>query len=221
MEYCPVFLRVADHPCLVVGGGEVAERKVQTLLRARARVTVISPALTEGLAALADAGDIAHQPRCYHAGDVRGFWIVFAATSDESVHADVARDAEAAGVPLNVVDRPQLCSFIVPAVVSRGPLTIAVSTGGASPGMARRLREELERQFGEEYAQAIEILGAVRQRLRAQSRPPSERRRILANLVQSQLLEFLRAQRPTEVDRLLDTTVGDGTSVASLGVRLS
>jgi len=220
MEYYPIFLRVEGRSCLVVGGGSVAERKVQALLQAGARVTVISPALTDELAALAAKDRITHHPRAYRQGDVSGFWMVFAATNDETVHATVARDADGAGVLLNVVDRPQLCSFIVPAAISRGALTIAVSTGGASPALARRLREELDRQFGDEYAQALEILGAVRQRLQVESRPSLERQRILTALARSELLDLIRAGRFTEVDHLLGTTVGESTSVASLGLRL-
>jgi len=220
MEYYPIFLRVEGRSCLVVGGGLVAERKVQTLLQAGARITVISPVLTDELTALAANGRITHHARVYRQGDVSGFWMVFAATNNESVHRAISRDAEGAGVLLNVVDRPQLCSFIVPAAINRGALTIAVSTGGTSPALARRLREELELQFGDEYARVLEILGAVRQRLQVESRPSLERQQILTALARSELLDLIRARRSTEVDHLLGTTVGDGTSVASLGLRL-
>jgi len=215
-----VFVRLSGAPCLVIGGGTIAERKVVTLLGAQARVTVVSPTLTPRLTQLAAAGEITHWARGYGRDDVRGFRLAFAATDDESLHRAIAADAEAAGVWLNVADRPQLCSFIVPATVERGDLTIAISTGGASPALAKHLRQQLDQQFGTEYAQALAVLGAVRQRLQTQPRSPAERREILTALVHSGLLEYLRTGQVEAIDRLLGTTVGDGASISQLGVQL-
>ncbi|MBI4515419.1 MAG: bifunctional precorrin-2 dehydrogenase/sirohydrochlorin ferrochelatase [Deltaproteobacteria bacterium] len=221
MRYYPMFLRIEGRPCLVIGGGEVAERKVLSLLKADARVTVISPALTPTLAALADRRQIVHHARRYRPEDLDGAWIAFAATNDEAVHAGIGRDAERAGVPLNVVDRPRLCTFIVPSVIERGELTVAISTGGASPAFARRLREELEQLLGPEYAQALAILRAVRRQLQSEARPQPERQAILTALARSGIVDLLRTQQSAAIDRLLRTTVGDGTSVASLRVNLA
>src|SRR5215470_4087084 len=120
MKYYPIFMRVAGRPCVVIGGGNVAEQKVHSLLRAGARVTVISPDLAAPLAGLASAGAITHRPRDYASGDLKGFCLAYAATDDERLHEQIAREAEAAGVLLNVVDRPALCDFIVPSVMERG-----------------------------------------------------------------------------------------------------
>jgi precorrin-2 dehydrogenase/sirohydrochlorin ferrochelatase len=150
MRYYPVFLGVADRSCVVVGGGEVAARKVGSLLDARARVTVISPHLTDELATQVAAGIIAHTARGYRPGDLHGYFLAYAATSDEQVHEQIARDAEAEGILLNVVDRPHLCTFIVPAVLRRGDLQVAVSTGGGSPALAGRVRDAIDASLGDE-----------------------------------------------------------------------
>jgi precorrin-2 dehydrogenase len=219
-QYYPIFLRVEGRSCLVIGGGEVAERKVLTLLQAGARVTVISPSVTPQLATLANDRRIVHRQATYARSDVHGFSLIFAATDDDELHAVIAQDAEAAGALLNVVDQPRLCSFIVPAVVQRGDFVVAVSTGGASPALARRIREELEERFGREYAHGLTLLRAVRRHLRAEARPFSERRRILTTLARSALLDLLRAGEMAEIDRLLSSALGEETSVARLGVQL-
>jgi precorrin-2 dehydrogenase/sirohydrochlorin ferrochelatase len=132
----------------VIGGGEVAERKVATLLQADGQVTVISPTLTLQLQSWVEERRITAHLRTYQKGDMHGFSLVFAATDDEELHRQTAAEAQEARIFLNVVDRPALCSFIVPALVSRGDLTLAISTSGASPAMAKKIRQELTQQFG-------------------------------------------------------------------------
>lgn len=221
MKYYPVFLRVAGRLCLVIGGGKVAEQKVKSLLEAGARVTVISPELTLALARLAATHQVVHHARPYRHGDLQGSLLAYAATDDEHLHAQIARDAREAGVLVNVADRPQWCDFIVPSVVRRGDLVIAASTSGTSPAMAKRIRKELQAAFGPEYATALHLLGRLRERLAERPLTSAERQRIFTALVESPLLEYLRERRTGEVDRLLATTVGDGTSLASLGLELS
>jgi len=218
MKYYPIFLRVAGRPCLVVGGGTVAEHKVDALLRAGARVTVISPELTSKLASRAADGSITYHRRRYVAGDLHGAALAYAATDDAALHRQMADDAAAAGVLLNVVDHPGLCDFIAPAVMQRGDLLIATSTSGASPAMAKRIRRNLEQTFGPEYADALQILACLRRRLAERALSFAERQRILGALVDSSLVEYLRDGRTDEVDRLLAATVGDGVSLASLGM---
>jgi precorrin-2 dehydrogenase/sirohydrochlorin ferrochelatase len=147
MQYYPIFLDLRAYPCLVIGGGTVAERKVQSLLQAHGQVTVISPTCTPQLRSWAVDRTITLYERPYCSGDLQGFSLVFAATSDETLHEKIAAEARGAGVLLNVVDRPALCSFIMPAVVSQGDLTLAISTGGASPALAKKIRQTLERHF--------------------------------------------------------------------------
>ncbi len=221
MKYYPAFLRIAGRRCLVVGGGDVAGQKVSSLLNAGARVTVISPQLSAGLDRDAAAGRIEHLPRTYRQGDIQGYLIVIAATSDAAVQRQVAAEAATApGVLVNVVDRPELCDFIVPALMERGDLVIATSTSGKSPALARRIRQELEAHFGPEYSQALELLGRLRDHLARRSLSTSERRRILSSLVDSPLLDHLQHGESGQVDRLLAETVGDEVSLSQLGVDL-
>ena len=221
MKYYPMFLRVAGRPCLVIGGGNVAAQKVDGLLAAGGRATVISPELCRPLAALAVAGKLTHLARPYAPGDLRGFFLVFAATDDREVQSQVVREAHELGVLLNVVDRPTLCDFIAPAVLERGDLMIAVSTSGASPALARQVRRQLAALFGPEYALALQLLRRLRDRLAAPSQTAADRQRIFAALVESPLLDYLREHRIADIDRLLAQTVGTGVSVAELGVELT
>lgn len=220
MPHYPVFLRVAERPCVVVGGGEVATRKVGTLLNAGARVTVISPSLTAALAVQVADGAIAHRARRYCSGDLAGSFLAYAATNDEQVHEQIARDAEAAGVLLNVVDRPRLCTFIVPAVLRRGELQIAVSTGGGSPALAGRVRDTIDAALGDEYEQALTVLSRLRTRLRESGMSTDQRQHAFKSLVSSELLDGLRARDAAAVDRVLAQCVGSDTTLAALGVVL-
>jgi len=218
MKYYPIFLRVAQRSCLIVGGGKVAQQKALSLLGAGAAVTVISPELTAELQALAANGRITHLARPYAPRDVCGYVLAYAATGDPVVDRHIVRDAEDAGVLVNVVDQPDLCDFIAPAVMRRGDLLIATSTSGASPTLAKRIRQDLEAQFGEEYAEVLLVLRRVRQRLKAAGCAAVERQRIFAALVESPLPELLRQRKHADVDQLLAVTVGRGVSLASLGV---
>ena len=220
MKHYPVFVCLAGRRCVVIGGGTVAERKVVSLLAAGAAVAVVSPSLTDGLAARAAADEIEHAARGSRRGDLAGAALAYAATDDEALHASIARDAQAAGVLLNVVDRPQWCGFITPSVLTRGDLTVAVSTGGGSPALARRVRQDLERALGPEYGRAVDILARLRRHLQDQALSADERRRILTGLIASELLERLREPDPAAVDRLLARHVGGDVSLASLGANL-
>jgi precorrin-2 dehydrogenase/sirohydrochlorin ferrochelatase len=147
----PVFLDLAGEPVVVVGAGAVAERKIAALLESGARVTVIAPKATPRLLALAEGGEVRLLARPYGPGDLAGCRLAYVATDDPEVSRAVRAEATALGVWLNVADQPELCGFIAPAVVRRGDLTLAVSTGGASPALARWIRERLEADFGPEY----------------------------------------------------------------------
>ena len=217
MKFYPIFVRLSGRPCVVIGGGEVAERKVEGLLRAGALVTVISPQLTPALRGHVRSGEVAHHERAYARGDLAGAFLAYAATDDEEANAAIAAEAAEEGVLLNAVDRPALCNFIVPAIVERGDLVIAASTSGASPLMARRIREDLEERFGAEYGEALRILGRVRRRLHQEGRTPHERRRAFAALLDSPLLELLRSGDVDAVDVLLAQTLGNGYTLESLG----
>jgi siroheme synthase-like protein len=171
-RFYPIVLDLRDRPVLVVGGGAVAERKVDALLGVAARITVVSPALTGRLAAWAAAGRVRHIARPYRPRDLRGYRLAFVATEDGAVNAAVARDGRRQGVWVNAADDPAHCDFLVPAVVRRGDLTVAVATGGASPALARAVREELETVLTDDYAALADVVGTVRRELRARQCSP-------------------------------------------------
>lgn len=169
-HYYPVALDLRDRPCLVVGGGHVAEAKVAGLLAAGARVTVVSPELTGRLASWAKAGRIAHRPREYGPSDLDGHHLAFSATDRREVSAAVAADGRRSGVWVNAADDPACCDFLLPSVLRRGRLQVAVSTGGASPALAARVRRDLESYFCSEYADLVELAAEVRRELRVNGR---------------------------------------------------
>src|SRR5260221_11255082 len=168
--------------------------------------------------AIVDNGLATHIARDYHLGDIRGCVLVYAATDDPKLHGELAAAARALGIPINVVDVPELCTFIAPAVVKRGALQIAISTGGASPAFAARLRRALEDQFGNEYARTLEVLRAARRRLHAEEIDPAERMRRLKDLANSTLPDAIAAGDVAAIDRILATHLGDGVSLAALGI---
>jgi precorrin-2 dehydrogenase/sirohydrochlorin ferrochelatase len=173
--YYPVFLNLQGRKCLVAGGGQVALRKASALLEHGAEVTVISPRLCAGMRKLAGDGKIKVVNRAYRPGDMKGIQIAIVATSNRGVNLGAAGEAKKRGVPVNVVDDPVLSDFIVPAIMRRGSLAIAVSTSGKSPALARKIRSRLEDEFGKEYASLVLIIEEVRrqvkrQRLRVSSR---------------------------------------------------
>jgi precorrin-2 dehydrogenase/sirohydrochlorin ferrochelatase len=220
MGYIPIFLDVTGRQCVVVGGGEVAARKVESILQAGAHVTVVSPTLSPPMNAIVAREQVTHIARNYQRGDIRGCVLVYAATDDPKVHRELAAEARALGIPVNVVDVPELCTFIAPAVVKRGALQIAISTGGASPAFAARLRRNLEDQFGDEYARTLEVLRAARRRLHACEIDPAVRMRRLKDLANSALPEAIAARDMPAIDRILATHLGDGVDLAVLGLDL-
>ena len=173
MKYYPAFLDVNGRDCLVVGGGAVGTRKVRTLLECGARVTVISAGFSPELEELSAAGRVVLKSGSYRARDLEGKFLVIGATDDEDLNRRVSEDAARRNMLCNIADRPEACSFILPAIVSRGDLVIAISTSGKSPAFAKYLRRRLQKEFGPEYARFLEIMGAVRRRLLAAGeRPP-------------------------------------------------
>jgi precorrin-2 dehydrogenase/sirohydrochlorin ferrochelatase len=204
MAYYPVCLEMAGRRCLVVGGGPVAERKVAGLLEAGARLTVVSPSATDRLRGWARTNRVRLLLREYAASDLGGHSVVFVATDDGRVNADVARDARAAGVLVNAADDPAHCDFILPAVLRRGDLTVAVSTGGASPALARTVRDELDAYLDQEdYAALARVAADARRTLRDRGTPaPWERWRAALG---GEVRDLVRADRLDAArERLLD-----------------
>jgi len=192
MSYLPVFFDVSGCDCVVIGGGKIAERKARSLVEAGASVTVISPEITTWLAAMVRAQTIRHLQRTYRRGDLIGAFLAFEATGDSAAAQAAATEARERRVPINVADVPELSAFIVPAVVRRGELQIAISTGGASPTLARQIREELEARFGPEYESIVDFLATARRWLRSHQNDDGTRGLQLAALVDSDLFECFR-----------------------------
>ncbi|HEY6394463.1 MAG TPA: bifunctional precorrin-2 dehydrogenase/sirohydrochlorin ferrochelatase [Candidatus Binataceae bacterium] len=216
MSYLPVFLDVSGRRCVVIGGGHVAERRTVALLDAGADVTVVSPQLTDSLAAMVRRGSVRHLDRTFHSGDLSGATLVYAATDDPEVNRGVAAEARASGIPLNVADVPELCSFLTPAMVKRGALQIAISTGGKSPAMAAHLRRYLESIFGPEYETVLEILGSVRDHLRLAEPESAQRACKLAALAASPLAQYVRAGDREGIGRILTQHLGSSFKIESI-----
>lgn len=221
MRYYPIFVDIVKRPCVVVGGGEVAGRKVDSLLSAGAAVTVVSPRVTRRLKTLEKDGVITIIKRKYRKGDLKGAFLAISAADSKAANEAVHEEASKLGILVNVVDDPKHCNFIVPSVVDRGSLLIAVSTSGKSPSLARELRLELEKEIGEEYGTFVEILGKVRNMLLKTGANNVKKERVIKALVTSRIPVWLKKNSPREINRLLGELLGPGYSLSRLGIRIS
>jgi precorrin-2 dehydrogenase len=208
MRYFPVFLDLHEKPAVVIGGGAVAERKVLALLACGARITVVSPSLTKKLSYLVQAGALRHRKRRWRDADLREAFVVLATTNDPASNAEAARRVRSRAGLINVADDPLRCNFILPSVLTRGDLTIAVSTSGQSPAVARRIRQELERSLGNVYGRYLRTMGEVRGQV--QDRVPSIRRRrsIMKGLAASDLLALLQGGKTRQARKRIRRIVG-------------
>jgi siroheme synthase-like protein len=202
----PVMLDLEGRECLVVGGGIVAARKIVGLLEAGARVTVVSPVLAPAVLEIARDGRLRWWPREYAAGDVAGFALVMVATDDDGVNARVAAEARARAIWVNCADDPARCDFILPSVLRRGPLTVSVSTGGASPTVAHLVREELEALLPPDYAALTEVVADVRRGLRERGIALDAQR--WRDALDGELRRLVAAGRPAEARERLQERLG-------------
>lgn len=221
MKTYPIFAVIENKPCLVVGGGAVGERKVADLMAAGARVTVVSRTLTPELAALADQGEIRYLSEDFTEAQVEGMALVMAATDDREVNAAVSAAAQARAIWVNVADDPEHCTFIVPAQVRRGDLTLAISTGGASPALARQLRQEFQQHLGPEYGPYLDLLQRLRTRLLTERRAHPDNGPLFHRLVQSPLREAVAQGDLARVLKLLQEVLGSVLSTPVLGELVS
>lgn len=182
--------------CVVIGGGEIAERKVTALREAGARPLVISPILSDALRCQVDAGEIDAIEREYQTGDLSGARLVIAATDEPAINEAVWQEAQAIGCLVNVVDDPSRCDFYVPATIRRGALTISVSTAGSSPLLAGRIRHALEQQFDPAYGPYLELLGGLRPQVKELVVDPACRKGVWESLLGSDILDLLRDGQP-------------------------
>ncbi len=213
----PVQLRLFQQLCVVVGGGRVALRKTAGLLKAGARVRLIAPRLYRELPT-ADRLEII--PREYAPGDLAGAFLAFSATDSRQVNAAVTAEAKQRGIPINIADNPQQSDFTLPALLRRQELVVAVSTGGGSPALASLLRDHLEKLIGPEWGTFLEIASALRQKRLTPSGPAEYNQQVLRRLAQKGLIEKIANGDTTAIDHLLEELLGQGCSLAELGVNL-
>lgn len=207
--YFPIFVDVRERPILVIGGGNVGLEKVTVLLRAEAaNLTVISPELAPALQAEVQAGRIRHLSRPYREGDMAGFEMVFIATDDRSANARIRAEGQRRGIWVNAADDPANCDYILPSVVRQGPITIAISTGGGSPAMARRVREELSDYFSEDFQPLAELLAEVRSELKANGTLRQVSQEAWQKAIDGNLRALLAQRRTGQAKALLLSRLG-------------
>ena len=206
--YYPVYIQLRDQPCVVIGGGKIAEGKVDGLLACEAKVTVISPELTARLGALAEQKQITHIRRIYQPGDLAGAFMVICATDQPEINHQVWQEATANHQLVNVVDDTPRCNFIAPSILRKGDLTIAISTSGKAPALAVRLKERLQHEIGPEYEKFLELAGELREPL-ARNVPDFETRKALwYELVDSEILDVLARGDETSAREIISRVVG-------------
>lgn len=216
MSYYPVFLQLEDRPALVVGGGAVASRKVETLLAYGASVYVVSKAFTPALQGLIHEGRVTSLGERFEEKHLDGMFLVIAATDDETLNHEVSEQARSRGLLVNAVDQPADCTFIVPSIVRRGDLLIAISTSGKSPAFAKRLRKALEAQYGDAYGTFLELMGRIREKVLALGLSQAENSRIFQEIVDAGLPEIISTQQWDKVVSMLETILPDRIRVTEL-----
>ena len=217
-RYYPVNLDIHDRDCLVVGGGGVGARKVEGLKGCGGRVTVVSPRISDRLRGLVETGGVQWRNREYRAGDLDGMFLVIGATDDKALNRRIHADASERNMLCNIADRPEVCNFILPAVVRRGDLMIAVSTSGRSPAFAKKLRKDLETWFGPEYAAFLDLMGAVRAKLLKEEHAPEAHKPLFEALIERDLLGLIKAGDAAAIDEELEAVLGPGFRYADLMV---
>ena len=209
MSFYPICLDLAERPCVVVGGGRVAERKVSGLLSCSAQVTVISPELTDELLQRHSEGSIRWIKREFCPGDLEQAFLVIAATDDEETQKQVYEEAAKHNRLLNVADVPRRCNFILPATLRQGDLTISVSTAGKSPALAGKLRMELEKRFGKEYRVLVDILGAIRPVILASGLSQSDNEQLFKQLLHDDMAGWIRTGDWSSLENHFERVLGD------------
>lgn len=208
MPFYPVNLEITNRPCMVVGGGSVAQRKALALLAAGACVTILSPQVTQYLAELIQQGKIFHIARSYQQGDIVGFFIVICATDNKVVNQLVAKEASEAGVLTNVADAPELGNFIVPSQIAHGDLLITISTGGKSPALARKLGTEISQQYGPEYGLYLDLVAKARTKIKDIIPSSKEREAFWRQTIDPEIISLLKEGKIKEAEAKINNAIG-------------
>lgn len=217
MEFLPIFLNIKGETCIVVGGGDVATRKISLLLRAGGKVTVISPRISDAVAELVDDDKVTHIDRSWRDIDLKGCKLVIAATSDADVNRSVVAAANKCGTPVNVVDQPKLCSFIMPSIIDRSPVIAAVSTGGASPVLARLIRARLESLIPAGYGRLAELAAKFRDQVKQTFTNHADRRRFWDNVLQGGVAERVFSGHMQEAEVVMQKALQEAQPDAGMG----
>jgi len=217
MKYYPVYIDVSKRKCVVAGGGDVAERKVERLLECGARVVVIGNELTPNLEAMKNEEKISHIPDNYKNDYIEGALLVIGATDRDEINERIYRDSKERGILVNIVDDPAKCDFIVPSVFQQGDLSIAISTGGKSPALARNLREELEQRYGREYRILLNIMGDIREKIISRGEPSDENRKLFESVLNSDILQHIREKNWDKVRKIIHDLVGEDINIDEFG----
>jgi uroporphyrin-III C-methyltransferase/precorrin-2 dehydrogenase/sirohydrochlorin ferrochelatase len=209
MKHLPIYFHIAQRRCLVAGGGEVAARKIELLIRREAQVTVVAPEVCAEVAALRDGGKLRHEARAFKDEDLSGVDLVFAATDDRALNKRISELAQARRLPVNVVDAPELCTFIMPSIIERDPVQVAVSTSGASPVLARLLRARLESFIPSAYGRLAALMAAFRERVRTRMPDMTQRRRFWEDVLHGPIAEMLFAGQERAALQALEQTIAN------------
>ena len=210
MRYYPVNLDIRNRNCLVVGGGDVGTRKVMTLLDCGAMVVVVSPAVTEKIEELSNKGLIKLERRGFKPTDLDQMFLVIGATDNPELNRQIHAGAERLGMLCNIADRPEVCNFILPAIVNRGDLIIAISTSGKSPAFAKTMRKDLEKKFGTEYAEFLTLMGGIRTKLLSEDHEPEAHKHVFENLINGDLVNLIKHRDIAAINSLLFEILGKG-----------
>lgn len=210
MKYYPVYLDIQNRNCLVVGGGSVGTRKIMTLLDCSATVVVVSPAVTEKIEELSSNGLIKLEKRVFKASDLDEMFLVIGATDNHELNRQIHTGAERLGILCNIADRPEDCNFILPSIVNRGDLIIAISTSGKSPAFAKKIRKDLEKEFGNEYAEFLKLMGTIRKKLLSEDHEPEAHKHLFEQLIERDLINMIRERQTEDIDSLLIEILGKG-----------
>lgn len=216
-----ISLKLEGQPCLVVGGGLIAERKIKSLLECGADVTVVSPELSPELAAAASAGEFRYLRRGFRTSDLDGLFLVISATDEQEINHQIAGLCRKRGILVNVVDNPQLSTFFVTALVRRGPLSIGISTGGTSPLLARRLREYLESEIGPEFGELAVLLGKLREQVQTSYPDQAQRHQIWENILTRDTIDLIKSGQLDLFRKRVDACISSLSELTTAQRRLT
>lgn len=208
MKYYPVYLDITNKRCIVVGGGDVAERKAERLLDFGARVTVVGKTLTPLLKSMKREGRIEHINADYDEAFIGDAFMVIGATDRDDINARISLDGKNKGILVNIVDDPEKCDFILPSILQQGDLSIAISTGGKSPALAKKLREKLENLYGPEYQVLLKVLGNLREKVVARGHSSDENKQLFEAVIDSDILQHIKDKNWEHVKKIIYDITG-------------